>query len=126
MTRFALCAAALFLISADWTRADGDPELGKQIFNQCAACHTIEAGGPNKTGPNLHGVLGKRAATNHHADFDYSPALKASGLTWDDATLDTWIKNPAALVPSTKMEFIGLSKKEKRDAVIAYLKQAAQ
>lgn len=108
------------------TLADGDPEQGKEIFKQCGACHTIEAGGPNNVGPNLHGVLGKHAATNHQADFDYSAALKASGLTWDDATLDKWIRNPAELVPGTKMEFVGLSSKQKREAVLAYLKQAAQ
>jgi cytochrome c len=104
-------------------RADPDPVAGKAVFAQCLACHTIDAGAPDQVGPNLRGVLGKPAATNR-AGFQYSEALKKSGLTWDDATLDAWIRNPAVLVPGTKMEFVGLTKREKRENVIAYLKQA--
>lgn len=108
---------------ASQAQGAGDPVAGKAIFAQCLACHVIEAGPNGPIGPNLRGVLGKRAASNR-SDFAYSDALKKSGLTWDDATLDTWIKNPATLVPGTKMEFVGLTKKEKRDDVIAYLKEA--
>ena len=111
-------------LAAPCMAGTGDPVMGRTLFNQCAACHSIESGGPNQTGPNLHGVLGKAAGTNQPG-FEYSAALRASGLTWDDATLDAWIKDPAALVPHTKMTFAGFTKKEKRDDVIAYLKQAA-
>jgi cytochrome c len=107
---------------APLARADGDPVVGKAIFAQCLACHSFDPAAPDAVGPNLHGVLGKPAASNRPG-FAYSAALKASGLTWDDATLDAWIKNPAVLVPGTKMEFVGLTKKEKRDDVIAYLKE---
>ncbi len=103
----------------------GDPVVGKAIFAQCAACHTIARGAANLVGPNLFGVLGKKAATNRK-DFAYSVALKKSGLVWDDATIDNWIKNPAAFVPGAKMEFVGLTKKDKRQNVIAYLHQAAR
>ncbi len=103
----------------------GDPVVGKAIFAQCAACHAISKGAPNLVGPNLFGVLGKKAATNRK-DFAYSAALKKSGLVWDDAAIDNWIKNPAAFVPGSTMDFVGLTKKDKRQNVIAYLKQAAR
>ena len=105
--------------------SDGDPVVGKAIYAQCAACHTIAKGAPNLVGPNLSGVLGKKAATNRK-EFAYSAALKKSGLVWNDATLDNWIKNPAAFVPGSKMDFVGLTKKDKRQNVIAYLHQAAR
>lgn len=119
--RFVACL--LLLGAAQYAVAEGDPVAGKAIFAQCMACHTIEPGAPELLGPNLHGVLGKPAATNRPG-YAYSDALKKSGLVWDDATLDAWIKNPTALVPGTKMEFVGLTKKDKRDNVIAYLKEA--
>ena len=100
-----------------------DPVAGKAIFGQCLACHTIEPGAADLVGPNLRGVMGKAAATNRPG-YAYSDALKAAKLTWDDATLDTWIKNPVAMVPGSKMEFIGLTKRDKREDVIAYMKDA--
>jgi cytochrome c len=115
----AACAA-----SCPPARADGDPDLGKRQFAPCTSCHTVEDGGPNKIGPNLHGVFGRKAGSK--ADFSYSEALKASGITWDAATIDTWITKPAALVPGTKMAFPGISNPAVRANVIAYLEQATK
>jgi cytochrome c len=105
--------------------AEGDAVAGKAIFVLCAACHAVEAGATSPLGPNLHGVFGKKAGTNANG-FEYSDALKASGIVWDETTMDTWIKNPAGVVPGTKMEYVGLTKKDKRENVIAYLKSATQ
>jgi cytochrome c len=117
-------ALTLLLFAAvPLAQAAGDPVVGKAIFAQCLACHTIELGAADLVGPNLRGVLGKPAATNRPG-FVYSEALKKSGLVWDDATLDAWIRNPVELVPGAKMEFVGLTKKDKRENVIAYLKEA--
>jgi cytochrome c len=125
MLRKTVLFAFTLLAGSSVAVAEGDPEAGKAIFVLCAACHTLEEGAANNVGPNLRGVLGKPAATNRK-DFAYSDALKASALVWDEATLDAWIKNPAAVVPGTKMEFVGLTKKDKRENVLAYLKQATQ
>jgi cytochrome c len=118
---------ALTVAAAGWMASPpalaGDPVAGKAIFGQCLACHTVEPGAADGVGPNLRGVLGKPAATNRPG-YAYSEALKAAKLTWDDATLDTWIKNPVAMVPGSKMEFVGLSKRDKREDVIAYMKDA--
>jgi cytochrome c len=128
MHRVSLLAPALLALpiafSAPGARADGDPEMGKHQFAPCSACHTVEAGGPAKVGPNLHGVFGRKAGSV--PDFMYSDALKNSGIVWDEAKVDAWIKKPMALVPGTKMAFLGISNDAVRANIIAYLKQATQ
>jgi cytochrome c len=113
----AAIASALAEMPAPYNHADYDN--GRRIFAQCRACHLIQAGAGNSVGPNLHGVFGRKAATL--AGFPYSPALTASAITWDWDTLDTWLKQPAALVPNTRMTFLGLRKADDRRDVIAYL-----
>jgi cytochrome c len=98
----------------------GDIEKGRLKFGQCRSCHTPEQGGPNMTGPNLWGVFGRKAGSV--ADFNYSDGLKASGITWDAAKIDKWITNPRAVVPDTRMSFLGLSDPQDRINVVAYLK----
>ena len=100
----------------------GDIVAGRAKFTQCAACHTTAEGGPNMTGPNLYGIFGRKAGTND--GFAYSDALKAAGWTWDAGQIDKWITNPRALLPGTKMTFVGLSEPKDRIDVIAYLKSA--
>ncbi len=87
-------------------------------FAQCMSCHSVEAG-KNVVGPSLHGVVGRKAASL--PGYAYSDALKASGLTWDKATLDKWLTSPAKLVPGTKMGFFGFTDAAKRKEVIDYL-----
>ncbi len=100
----------------------GDAERGKRFYIFCQACHTINAGGMNKVGPNLHGIVGSAAGQN--AGFVYSEALAGSGLTWDAATLSQWIERPAELVPGTTMLFAGIADPQQRADLIAYLAQA--
>ncbi len=100
--------------------ADGDAAKGAKVFKKCKACHTVNDGGKNLVGPNLFGIVGMKAA--QVKGYKYSKAMKASGLTWDEATLDTYLKKPKALVKKTKMTFIGLKKDKQRANVIAYLK----
>ena len=92
---------------------------GQAKFAFCSACHTIAPGGPNMTGPNLHGVVGRRAGTA--PNYNYSEALKGAGLTWDAAHLDKWLTNPRAMEPGTKMTFPGIKDPKDRTDVIAYL-----
>jgi cytochrome c len=99
--------------------ATADPAKGEQVFKKCTACHTINQGGANGTGPNLWATLG--APLGHSAGFPYSSDLKALGGTWDWEKMNQWLKSPKALVPGTKMSFAGLGKAEDRANVMAYL-----
>jgi cytochrome c len=111
-------AALTALCLAGTARADGDAVHGKKVFAQCAICHS-PAAGRNMIGPSLFEVVGRKSATV--ANFSYSEAMKAAGKTWDAATLDTYLTNPRALVPGTKMIFPGLKNADDRADVIAYL-----
>ncbi len=94
-------------------------DAGKLAFNQCVACHTIDKGGRNGLGPNLHGVVGRKVGSV--AGFAYSPAMIAKGGIWDEAALDAYITDPRAAVPGNKMVFVGIKDAEKRKALIGYL-----
>jgi cytochrome c len=102
--------------------AAASPDQGKQVARKCTACHSFEAGGPNKIGPNLAGIVGADIAAK---DFPYSDALKGKEGTWTDATLDAFIADPKGWAPGTKMTFPGLKKAEERAAVIAYLRSVS-
>ena len=93
----------------------GDPARGQALYQACSGCHSIDE---DDVGPRHRGVVGRRAGSV--AEYAYSPALKASGLVWDAATLDRWLTGPQELVPGTKMYF-SLSDPQKRADIIAYL-----
>lgn len=101
---------------------DGDIVNGKRQFAICATCHSTAAGAPNKVGPNLHGIIGKKAGIN--PTFAYSDGLKSSGKTWDEATLDAYLKNPKAMFSDSKMAYAGMPADNNRRDVIAYIKVA--
>lgn len=94
---------------------------GEKSFAKCTACHKVEKGAPNGVGPNLHGIVGRAVASAE--GFAYSPAMKAKGGNWDEATLDTYLENPRKVVPGTKMAFAGINNAEERKALIAWLKE---
>jgi cytochrome c len=93
---------------------------GEGQFKKCAACHTINQGGANGTGPNLWGVMGA-AIGKHAAGFPYSPALSGKGGNWEWESMSQWIKSPRDFAPGTKMTFAGISKAEDRADLLAYL-----
>lgn len=97
-----------------------DAAAGEKVFNQCKACHTIDAGGPNRVGPNLHGVVGRKAGS--HEGFNYSEAMKNSGITWDEAQLDKYLADPRGTIPGNKMAFAGVKNEQARKDLIAFLK----
>ena len=111
--------AAVFSFAAT-SYAEGDADKGEKVFKKCKACHTVDNGGKNLVGPNLFGVVGRKAG--HKEDYKYSQAMIDSGLTWDEATLDKYLEKPKDIVPKTKMTFAGLKKDTQRADVIAYLK----
>jgi cytochrome c len=100
--------------------ASSDVAKGEAIFAKCKSCHTIEAGGPNGLGPNLHGVVGEPIGTGH-AGYAFSDAVKSHGGKWDWHSLDEWLHNPKKFAPGTKMTFAGLGKPEDRANLIAFL-----
>lgn len=112
-----LATAALGLASVP-ALAAGDAALGEKVFIKCKACHDATEG-KNKVGPTLKGVVGRKAGTVE--GFTYTDANKNSGITWDEATLAEYLKDPKAKVPGTKMAFAGLKDQAEIDNVIAYL-----
>jgi cytochrome c len=114
-------AALPVMLAAGPALADGDAAAGEKIFIKCKTCHTLEAG-KNKVGPSLAGLIGRKAGTA--PDFNYSDAMKNSGITWDEAALSEYIADPKGRVPGNKMVFPGVKKDEDRANLIAYLKQA--
>lgn len=100
--------------------ASADAAKGQSVFKACAACHDASNGGPNKTGPNLWGVVGRNHGS--HEGFAYSDAMKAkSGETWTYEALNEFIKSPKVAVPGTKMAFGGVKKDGDRANLLAYL-----
>jgi len=100
--------------------AAADPAKGEAVFAKCKSCHTIDAGGANGIGPNLHGVMGEPIGTGH-GGFAFSEALKGHGGKWDFANMDAWLHNPKKFAPGTKMTFAGLGKPEDRANLLVYL-----
>jgi cytochrome c len=100
--------------------AAADAAKGEGQFKKCTACHTINQGGANGTGPNLWGVMGQPIG-KHAAGFPYSPALAGKGGNWDWESMSQWIKSPRDFAPGTKMTFAGISKAEDRADLLAYL-----
>jgi len=99
--------------------ASADADAGKGKARVCATCHDFAPGGPNRVGPNLWGVIGRKVAS--HPGFSYSPAMSAQQGAWTFDRLFTYLASPARAVPGTKMSFAGLGRPEDRAAVIKYL-----
>ena len=107
--------------AAEASPAETGPSLASApaSFAMCSSCHTIRKG-MNAVGPSLFGVYGRKSASL--TDYAYSDAMKASGKTWDEATLDTYLTAPMKDVPGTKMTFAGQPDAAKRKEIIEFLK----
>lgn len=98
------------------------PELarGELLSFACRACHGLAPGDPSPLGPPLHGMFGRRAGSL--PGYDYSQALKDSGIVWTEETLDAWLASPDEYIPGNKMVFAGYRSADDRRALIEYLK----
>ena len=118
-----LLAAALALAAGPAIAQDKPPESGQLLFNNaCRTCHTLRQG-DNRLGPNLHGIIGRKAGSL--PDYGYSGSMKDAGLTWDKATLDRFIANPDQVVPGHNMKpYGGVASADDRATIIRYLETA--
>jgi cytochrome c len=94
-----------------------DASRGKTLYAACAACHSEK---PDALGPNLKGVVGRKAAALD--DFRYSAPMRRANLVWDDANLKAYILDPQATVKGNRMPFGGLREGRDVDDIVAYLK----
>jgi cytochrome c len=110
-------AGGLLLVNAAAAATSGDLRRGEQLYNRCIACH---APALDRVGPRHCGLIGRRAGSV--PGFDYSAAMKASKLVWDERTLDRFLAKPLAVVPGSTMTYDGIADARERVDLIAYLK----
>ena len=116
------CAMLIATIFTSHVRG-ADVEKGKAVFEQCAACHSLDGTG-DYDGPTLKGVVGRKAGSLE--DYRYSAAMKRSAVVWDAATLDQYVADPQAFIPGNRMAFAGINDKPQRDDLIAFLAVATK
>jgi cytochrome c len=116
--------ATLLIPASSLTLAAGDAKRGAKVFQACLACHSVEPG-EHMTGPSLAHIWNHKAASIEGFQR-YSEALKHSGITWNEATLEKWLADPQKVVPGTSMTFPGLRERKDREDVVAYLRAVAE
>jgi cytochrome c2 len=104
-------------------QAAGDEKRGEQVFNHCKPCHSLDAG-KNGVGPTLHGLFGRKAGTV--PDYNYSAAMKNSGVVWNEDTLKQYLGDPHKFIPGEKMIFAGIKNEKQLNDLIVYLREATQ
>ena len=125
ITAAAVIAAGMATAGGPAAAQSGEASKGQRVFNtQCKSCHTLEKDGTQVTGPNLHGLFGRKAGTG--AGYAYSDAMKNSGIVWDEATLAEYNRDPKGKVPGTKMLYNGVKNAGQLADLVAYLKEATK
>lgn len=125
LRRFTLALAALACLGLPLAHAAGeavagDPVVGKRAFAKCASCHSVGPSARGNFGPQLNGLVGRRAGSTK--DFKYSPAMHAAGFVWTEARLRAFLRSPDDVVPGNKMRFRGISSEREIDGLLAYLR----
>jgi cytochrome c len=116
-------AIAAFVVASTSLIRAADAEKGKVVFEQCAACHSLDGTG-DYDGPTLKGIIGRKAGSLE--DYRYSAAMKRSDVTWDAGTLDKYVTDPQAFIPGNRMAFAGIGDQSQRDDLMAYLMVATK
>ncbi|HEX4160701.1 MAG TPA: cytochrome c family protein [Rhizomicrobium sp.] len=115
-----LCAAGVALAAgAGHAAPAGNADRGAALFNRCYICHSNTKGGANRMGPNLFGVIGRKAGT--YPGFVYSPAMRKAGFVWTVPKLDAYLADPQKLVPGNNMPVAGIGDAQQRADIAAYL-----
>src|SRR5882762_11007674 len=124
MKRLAIAALATIALLLPALAQPGDAARGQQNFRACAPCHSLEPD-RNMTGPSLAKLWGRKAGSLPSFER-YSEALKASGIIWDDRSLDGWLTDPDRMVPDNEMPFNGIKDSRVRVDLLAFLKDATK
>ena len=96
-----------------------DAKNGATVFQRCAICHSNTKGAPAKIGPNLFGVVGRKAGT--FPNFTYSAAMKSAGFVWTPDKLTAYVQHPQVVVPGNRMSFAGVTRPADAADLVAYL-----
>jgi cytochrome c len=118
-------SAFFAVIPSPFASAEQAQDSGERAFQKCYSCHSVDRKETDLSGPNLAGVVGRRAAAL--PGFRYSPAMKksgAEGLVWTEEALDRYLADPLEAIPETTMSFPGVRDPGERRAIIAYLRRA--
>jgi cytochrome c len=111
--------AAIGMLASNAFALDGDPARGEQLYSRCQGCHSIDV---DRVGPRHAGLFGRKAGSVE--GYNYSAAMRAADVVWDEATLDRFLTAPRQFIPGTKMPFAGIPDTQERADLIAWLKQA--
>lgn len=110
----------LLPVAAQGAGMQGDVAAGKRAFMRCASCHQVGPSARGAFGPQLNGIVGRKAGST--ADFSYSPAMKRSGIVWTEQTLAAFLKSPKQVVPDNQMRFWGIGDEQQIANLLAYLR----
>lgn len=116
----ALLLGMLLTALAPWAQAADPLAAGRTAFKRCANCHQVGPGARSNFGPQLNGIVGRRAGSA--PDFAYSPAMKGAGFAWDERRLAAFLRDPDAVVPGNRMRFWGFMSERQAHALVAYLR----
>ena len=119
MTKSAIASVALTALLAATAAQAGDAAKGKDVFKRCAICHRDDKGGGNGLGPNLFGIVGRKAGSL--PGFSYSAAMRNSGIVWSQDKLTAYVTHPAQVVPGNRMAFAGIGNPQMVSDLVAYL-----
>jgi cytochrome c len=115
----ALALLAILVAAAPLAGAADPVEAGRTAFKRCANCHQVGPGARSGFGPQLNGIVGRRAGAA--PDFAYSPAMKRAGFVWDERRLAAFLRDPDAVVPGNRMRFWGFMSERQVRELVAYL-----
>jgi cytochrome c len=122
-TAVVIAVVALVSVGTAHAWADDASDRGQKVYQQCAACHSLEEG-VTLAGPSLHDLFGRKAASID--SFDYSDAFYGADFVWDEGHLAKWVADPRAMIPGTKMQTPGIKDSAQVADLIAYLKEATR